>query len=61
MTYCPHCRRGMTPLHMACAMALLSTIIGTFAGVAVQLPTEGAALGMLHAIAPIAALLEEAI
>ena len=56
---CPHCGRGLRLGTVSAALVLASVVIGTFAGVAVQLPTEGAALGALHAVVPIAWIMEE--
>lgn len=50
---CPHCGRGAALSHITAAMVLGSVIIGTFAGVAIGLPYEGAAFGLLHAIVPV--------
>lgn len=60
MNYCPHCRRGLTTSHLVSAMVLGSIILGTFAGISIQLPAEGAALGALHAVVPVAWVMEEA-
>lgn len=55
----PHCGRGLRLGTITAALVLASVVIGTFAGVAVQLPAEGAALGLMHAVVPVAWIMEE--
>lgn len=58
--YCPHCSNGLTALQLAIIMAVASTAIGAIAGVAIKLPCEGMAFGLLHAVVPAAFILDEA-
>lgn len=56
---CPHCGRGAALSHIATAMVLGSVVLGAFAGIAIGLPYEGAAFGLLHAVVPVGWFLEE--
>jgi hypothetical protein len=58
MTFCPHCRRGMCRTQIAIALAITSVALGSIVGVASGWPAHGLMAGVLHAVVPVATVLE---
>jgi len=56
---CHHCGRGLCCWQLSIILVVASAAIGLAAGVAARMPGEGLALGILHAVVPVATMLDE--
>lgn len=59
MTYCKHCSRGLCAYQIAIVLTVASGAFGLVCGALAHMPNEGLAFGLLHAVVPVFAILDE--